>query len=223
MRTRRANFAYLESSWPALCRPVTSCFVAGKTWMAATGAAMTLLVMLAAAAVDFAVAQESFPARAVRLVVPYPAGGGTDILARLLADQLARKWGQSLIVENIGGPAGNIGSPRVARAAPDGHTLLVSAPGPIATNSFLYKDMSYDPGRWVPVALLTTGPYVLAMRKSFEGVTVRDLVARAKVEPGKLTTAIPGVGSVAHLATVQLEMRAGIKLLNVPYRGLAPA
>src|SRR5437868_6938247 len=163
MRTRRANFAYLESSWPALCRPATSCCVAKKTWMAATSAAMTLLVGLAAAAVDFAVAQESFPARAVRLVVPYPAGGGTDILTR-----------------------------------------LVSAPGPIATNSFLYKDMPYDPARWVPVALLTTGPYVLAMRKSFEGASVRDLVARAKAEPGKLTAAIPGVGSVAHLATVQL-------------------
>src|SRR5947208_3307631 len=176
MRTRRANFAYLESSWPALCRPATSCCVAKKTWMAATSAAMTLLVGLAAAAVDFAVAQESFPARAVRLVVPYPAGGGTDILTRLVADQLARKWGQSLIVENIGGAAGNIGAAEVARAAPDGHTLLVSAPGPIATNSFLYKDMPYDPGRWVPVVLLTTGPYVLAMRKSFEGVTVRDLL-----------------------------------------------
>src|SRR6266550_5616031 len=223
MRTRRANFAYLESSWPALCRPVTSCFAAGKTWMAATSAVMTLLVGLAAAAVDFAVAQESFPARAVRLVVPYPAGGGTDILTRLVADQVARKWGQSLIVENIGGAAGNIGAAEVARAAPDGHTLLVSAPGPIATNSFLYKDMPYDPARWVPVALLTTGPYVLAMRKSFEGASVRDLVARAKAEPGKLTAAIPGVGSVAHLATVQLEMRAGIKLLHVPYRGLAPA
>jgi tripartite-type tricarboxylate transporter receptor subunit TctC len=191
--------------------------------MAATSAAMTLLVTLAAAVVDFAVAQESFPARAVRLVVPYPAGGGTDILARLVADQLARKWGQSLIVENIGGAAGNIGSAEVARAAPDGHTLLVSAPGPIATNSFLYKDMPYDPTRWVPVALLTTGPYVLAMRKNFEGASVRDLLARAKAEPGKLTAAIPGVGSVAHLATVQLEMRAGIKLLHVPYRGLAPA
>jgi len=167
--------------------------------------------------------QGAFPARAVKIVVPYPAGGGTDILARFLAEQLARKWAQTVIVENIGGAAGNIGSADVARAAPDGHTLLVSAPGPIATNNFPYKDMPYDPARWVPIALLTTGPYVLVLRKSFEASTVQELIERAKASPGKLISAIPGVGSVAHLATVQLEMRANIKTLHVPYRGLSPA
>src|SRR5205823_4643236 len=156
---------------------------------------------------------QEFPARAVRLVVPYPAGGGTGILARVLADQLARKWGQSLIVENIGGAAGNIGSAEVARAAPDGHTLLVTAPGPIATNSFLYKDMPYDPSRWVPIALLTTGPYVLALRKTFEGSTVRDLIERAKANPGKLTAAIPAAGSperVRDLPEVPTISEAGL-------------
>jgi len=185
-----------------------------------------LTVMIVAFSIlttDASRSQDAFPSRTVRVVVPYPAGGGTDILARFLAEQLTRKWGQSVIVENVGGAAGNIGSAEVARAAPDGHTLLVTAPGPIATNSFLYKDMPYDPSRWVPIALLTTGPYVLALRKNFEGSTVRDLMERAKANPGKLTAAIPGVGSVAHLATVQLEMRANIKLLHVPYRGLAPA
>src|SRR5437588_4853258 len=182
-----------------------------------------LVVAFGILTTDASRAQDVFPSRTVRVVVPYPAGGGTDILARFVAEQLTRKWGQSVIVENAGGAAGNIGSAEVARAAPDGHTLLVSAPGPIATNSFLYKDMPYDPSRWVPIALLTTGPYVLAIRKGFDGATVGDLIARAKANPGKLTAAIPGVGSVAHLATVQLEMRANIKLLHVPYRGLAPA
>jgi tripartite-type tricarboxylate transporter receptor subunit TctC len=168
-------------------------------------------------------AQDSYPSRLVRIVVPYPPGGGTDTLARLLADQLSRKWGQSAIVENIGGAAGNIGSAEVARAAPDGHTLLLASPGPIATNSFLYKEMPYDPARWVPIALLATGPYVLVLRKSFDGSTVADLVARAKANPGKLTAATPGVGSVGHLSTVQLEMLAGIKMVQVPYRGLGPA
>ncbi len=168
-------------------------------------------------------AQESYPAKSVRIVVPYPAGGGTDILARFLAEHLSRKWKQTVIVENIGGAAGNIGAADVARAAPDGHTLMVAAPGPIATNSFLYKDMPYDPSRWTPVALLATGPYVLTLRKNFDGATVQDLVARAKASPGKITSAIPGVGSVAHLATVQLEMLADIKTLHVPYRGLSPA
>ena len=119
-------------------------------------------------------AQDAFPSRLVRIVVPYPAGGGTDTLARLVADQLGRKWGQSAIVENIGGAAGNIGAAEVARAAPDGYTLLLASPGPIATNSFLYKDMPYDPARWTPIALLATGPYVLVLRKSFEGATVKD-------------------------------------------------
>jgi tripartite-type tricarboxylate transporter receptor subunit TctC len=168
-------------------------------------------------------AQDSFPSRGVRIVVPYPAGGGTDTLARLLADQLSRKWGQSAIVENIGGGAGNIGAAEVARAAPDGHTLLLTSPGPIATNSFLYREMGYDPARWVPIALLATGPYVLVMRKTFEGATVKDLIAYAKAHPGKLTSATPGVGSVGHLSTVQLEMLAGIKTVQVPYRGLGQA
>ena len=120
--------------------------------------AAALVVAFGILTTDASRAQDVFPSRTVRVVVPYPAGGGTDILARFLAEQLTRKWGQSVIVENAGGAAGNIGSAEVARAAPDGHTLLVSAPGPIATNSFLYKDMPYDPSRWVPIALLTTGP-----------------------------------------------------------------
>jgi tripartite-type tricarboxylate transporter receptor subunit TctC len=168
-------------------------------------------------------AQAPFPSRTVRVVIPYPAGGGTDILGRFIADHLARKWGQSVVVENIGGAAGNIGAAEVFRAAPDGHTLMVSSPGPVATNSFLYKDMPYDPKRWTAIALLATGPYVLVLRRSFEGSTVKDLVARAKANPGKITAATPGVGSVGHLATVQLEMLAGIKTVQVPYRGLSPA
>jgi tripartite-type tricarboxylate transporter receptor subunit TctC len=189
--------------------------------IASTLAAMAALI--AAFAGDDGRAQGTYPTRLVRIVVPYPAGGGTDTLARLLADQLSRKWGQSAIVENVGGAAGNIGSAEVARAAPDGYTLLLASPGPIATNSFLYKEMGYDPARWVPVALLATGPYVLVLRKSFEGSTVKDLIARAKAEPSKITSATPGIGSVGHLSTVQLEMRAGIKVAQIPYRGLGQA
>ena len=184
---------------------------------------LALAALGIALATDLGRAQDAFPSRLVRIVVPYPPGGGTDTLARLIADQLGRKWGQSAIVENIGGAAGNIGSAEVARAAPDGHTLLLASPGPIATNSFLYKEMPYDPARWVPIALLATGPYVLVLRKSFEGATVKDMIARAKANPGKITAATPGIGSVGHLSTVQLEMLADIKLVQVPYRGLGPA
>jgi tripartite-type tricarboxylate transporter receptor subunit TctC len=184
---------------------------------------LALAALGIALATDLGRAQDAFPSRLVRIVVPYPPGGGTDTLARLIADQLGRKWGQSAIVENIGGAAGNIGSAEVARAAPDGHTLLLASPGPIATNSFLYKEMPYDPARWVPIALLATGPYVLVLRKSFEGASVKDMIARAKANPGKITAATPGIGSVGHLSTVQLEMLADIKLVQVPYRGLGPA
>jgi tripartite-type tricarboxylate transporter receptor subunit TctC len=184
---------------------------------------LALAALGIALATDLGRAQDAFPSRLVRIVVPYPPGGGTDTLARLIADQLSRKWGQSAIVENIGGAAGNIGSAEVARAAPDGHTLLLASPGPIATNSFLYKEMPYDPARWVPIALLATGPYVLVLRKSFEGASVKDMIARAKANPGKITAATPGIGSVGHLSTVQLEMLADIKLVQVPYRGLGPA
>jgi tripartite-type tricarboxylate transporter receptor subunit TctC len=186
------------------------------------------LVLLTAAlgtvlSTDASRSQAAFPAKAVRIVIPYPAGGGTDVLGRVVADQLSRKWGQTVIVENVGGAAGNIGAADVFRAAPDGYTLMVTSPGPVATNKFLYKDMPFDPARWTSIALLATGPYVLTMRKSFEGSTVKDLIAYAKANPGKITSATPGIGSVGHLATVELEMLADIKTVMVPYRGLSLA
>jgi tripartite-type tricarboxylate transporter receptor subunit TctC len=187
------------------------------------GLVALLAMLLGVATAGVAQAQDAFPNRTVRIVIPYPAGGGTDTIGRLVADQLSRKWGQPVVVENVGGAAGNLGAAQVFRAPPDGYTMMVAAPGPIATNSFLYKDMPFDPTRWTPIALLSTGPYVLVMRKSFEGETVKDLIARAKAAPGKVTAATPGTGSVAHLATVQLEMLAGIKTTLVPYRGLSLA
>jgi tripartite-type tricarboxylate transporter receptor subunit TctC len=185
---------------------------------------LALVAMLAIVVpADTSRAQAPFPSKTVRIVVPYPAGGGTDALGRIIADQLSRKWGQSVIVENVGGAAGNIGANDVFRAAADGHTLMVTSPGPVATNKFLYKDMPFDSARWTSIALLATGPYVLVMRKSFEGSTVKDLIAHAKAKPGTVTSATPGVGSVGHLATVQLEILADIKTVQVPYRGLGPA
>jgi len=184
---------------------------------------VALVVLAALLASDVARAQETYPDRPVRVVVPYPAAGGTDTLARLLADQLSRQWGQPIIVENVGGAAGNIGAAEVARAKPDGYTLLLASPGPIATNGFLYKEMGYDPARWIPIALLATGPYVLVLRKSLEVSTIADLISRAKSDPGKITSATPGIGSVGHLSTVQLEMLAGIKTMQIPYRGLSHA
>jgi tripartite-type tricarboxylate transporter receptor subunit TctC len=181
---------------------------------------MALAAMLAVTAAQ---AQANFPSRAVKLIVPYPPGGGTDLLARVLADQLGRKWGQSVIVENIGGAGGNIGAAEVARAEPDGYTLLLASPGPIALNDFAFKDMSYDPEKWVPIAVLATSPYVLVLSPNFPGTSIGDVIARARANPGQLTSATPGLGSVGHFATVELEMLAHIDLLQVPYKGLGPA
>lgn len=170
-----------------------------------------------------ATAQASFPSRVVKLIVPYPPGGGTDLLARVLAEELGRKWGQSVIVENIGGAGGNVGATEVFRAAPDGYTLLLASPGPIATNAFMYKDMAYDPAQWVPIAVLATSPYVLVLSPQFAATDVAHLIAQAKAKPGQLTAATPGIGSVGQFATIEFEMLTGTKLLEVPYKGLSPA
>jgi tripartite-type tricarboxylate transporter receptor subunit TctC len=187
------------------------------------GVKIAMTVLAAVLAVTAAQAQTDFPSRTVKMIVPYPPGGGTDLLARVLADQLGRKWGQSVIVENIGGAGGNVGAAEVFRADPDGYTLLLASPGPIATNAFMDKDMSYDPAKWVPVAVLATSPYVLVLSPSFPGTSIADVLARARANPGQLTSATPGAGSVGQLATVELELLAHIDVLQVPYKGLQPA
>jgi tripartite-type tricarboxylate transporter receptor subunit TctC len=167
---------------------------------------------------------QTFPSRPVKLAVPFPAGGGTDLLARLIAEALSKKWGQSVIVENLSGAAsGNVGSAEVARATPDGYTLLLSPPGPIAMNRLLYKTMPFDSTKWVPISVVASVPYVLAVRNGLDVNDVKQLVARAKANPDKITYASPGVGTVGHLAAKQFEMLAGIKMTTVPYKGLAPA
>jgi tripartite-type tricarboxylate transporter receptor subunit TctC len=168
-------------------------------------------------------AQADFPSRTVKMIVPYPPGGGTDLLARVLADRLGRKWQQSVIVENVAGAGGNIGAAEVARAEPDGYTLLLASPGPIATNAYMYKEMPYDPAKWVPIAVLATSPYVLVVSPHFDASSLAQVIAQAKAKPGQLTSATPGIGSVGQFATMEFEMLADIKLLQVPYKGLGPA
>jgi len=187
-----------------------------------TIAASVLAILVAGIATPCA-AQDAFPTRTVKVVIPYPAGGGTDTIGRLVADLLSRKWGHTVVVENVGGAAGNVGAAQVFKSPPDGHTLMVTSPGPVATNAFLYKDMPFDPTRWTSIALLATGPYVLAVSNRLGMTAIKELIAHAKANPGKINAAHPGVGSVGHLATVQFEMLAGITTTQVPYRGLSPA
>ena len=168
-------------------------------------------------------AEANYPSRTVKMIVPYPPGGGTDLLARVLAQELSQKWKQSVIVENVGGAGGNVGAEEVARAAPDGYTLLLGSPGPLATNALVYKTMPYDPAKWVPIAVVATSPYVLVVSPQFAAANLAQVIADAKAKPGQLTAATPGLGSLGQFATVEFETLAQVKLLEVPYKGLSPA
>jgi tripartite-type tricarboxylate transporter receptor subunit TctC len=168
-------------------------------------------------------AQESYPSRLVKVIVPFPPGSTLDVLARVMTDQMAQKWGQPVIIENISGGGGNIGTDRFARSAPDGYTLMFSPPGPLTINPLLYSDVAYDPAKFVPVTLLARVPNVLVVRNNLSARSVAELIALAKADPGKLTYASQGVGSTAFLTAKLFEARAGIRLAHVPYRGAAPA
>ncbi len=167
-------------------------------------------------------AQDAYPSRRVTIVVPSPAGSTTDSLARLVADQLQRKWGQTVIVENNGRGL-NFGAEQVARAPADGYTLLITAPMPLTFANLLYRDINYQASDFVPVSLLAKIPNVLAVRKGLPAKDVKELVALAKAHPGKITFASSAAGSTAHLSGAQLEVRGGIKMTHIPYRGSAPA
>ena len=165
----------------------------------------------------------NWPNQTVKLVVPAPAGSTTDALARMLAEQLGKKWKNTTVVENIAGAGMNIGARTVARATPDGHTLFVSPPSPLSFNHLLYKDLGYDPAQFTPITLLATIPNALIVRKTLPVNNLKELIAYAKANPGKLSYGSGGVGTTPHLSAVQLETRAGVQLVHVPYRGTAPA
>ncbi|MEX2034507.1 MAG: tripartite tricarboxylate transporter substrate binding protein [Xanthobacteraceae bacterium] len=178
---------------------------------------LALAVLLATSIA--AKAQDKYPSQLVKLVVPAAAGSTTDTLARLVADGLSRKWGKTVVVENIAGGGMNIGAAQVARSAPDGHTLLVAPPAPITLSHLLTKNLNYNPLDWVPVTMLAKIANVLAVRNSLPAGSLKELIAYAKANPGKLTFATQGPGSTAHLSAAQLEVLTGIKMVPVPYRG----
>ena len=155
--------------------------------------------------------------------MPSAPGSTTDTLARIVADRLSRAWGKSAIVENVAGGAMNAGAANVARAAPDGTTLMVAPPAPLTFNDLLFRDLGYRPGLFVPITLLAKIPNILVVRNSFPATSLGELIAYAKAHPGGLSYASQGVGSTAHLSASQLEALAGIKMVHVPYRGAQPA
>jgi tripartite-type tricarboxylate transporter receptor subunit TctC len=168
-------------------------------------------------------AQSSYPTRTVTLIVPFAAGGPTDIIARILAQSLSQALGQSVIVDNRPGGGGNPGMAMVARAAPDGHTLLLTSTA-IAVNPGLFENLPYDPLKdFVPISELVNAPNVLFVKADSDITSIADLVAKAKAEPAKYNYASPGVGTKSHLTGEQLKLRAGINIQHIPYRGGGPA
>ena len=183
----------------------------------------TVLIAGGAAIISRNAAAEDYPSHPVRIVVPFPAGGSNDIVARILAQKLSEKTGQQFFVENRAGAGGNIGAEMVANAA-DAYTLLVTAPPPLTTNVALYKSLPFDPATaFVPVALLATVPIVLMVHPSLPVKSVEGLVALAKAKPGTLNFGSSGIGSTNHLAGELLKHMTGIDIVHVPYKGAAPA
>ena len=170
-----------------------------------------------------AAAQSDYPSRPVRIIVPSPPSGGTDIVARVLAQHFSNALRQQFFVENKPGAGNVIGIEAAARAAPDGYTLLVSA-STIALNSVLYKKVPYDPVRdFTPITLAATAPNILVVNPKLPINTVAELIAAAKAEPGKLTYGTPGIGTSPHLCMELLKSMAGVDLQHVPYKGTAAA
>ena len=165
----------------------------------------------------------SYPDKPVHIVVPFPAGGTADALPRIVAERLRQRWNQPIIVENRAGAGGNIGAGAVAASAPDGYTLLASAPGPFAINDSLYKHLSYDPAAFEPITILAEVPNVLAVRKDFPAKNVEELIAYAKANPGKINYGSQGRGTTSHLTAEMFATMAGIKITHVAYKGSAPA
>jgi tripartite-type tricarboxylate transporter receptor subunit TctC len=183
-----------------------------------------MLIASGAAVLSGTARAESFPSRPVKVVVPYPAGGSNDIIARVLAQQLSEREGQQFFVENRAGASGNIGAEAVATAAADGYTLLVTAPPPLTTNVALYKSLPFQPAAaFAPVSLLATVPIVLMVNPQLPVKNVQELVALAKAKPGTLNFGSSGIGSTNHLAGELLKSMTGIDIVHVPYKGAAPA
>ena len=178
------------------------------------------LAFAASASAQPATDAKSWPSRAIHMIVPFPAGSSPDLIARVLSEKLAPAFGQPVVVENRPGAGGNLGTALVARAAPDGYTIGLSIPGPLAVNTVLYKKMEYDPFKdLAPVSLVGASPNVLVVDPKLNVNSVREFVALAKSQPGKLSYGSVGNGSASHLTMELFKEAAGIDLVHVPYPG----
>jgi tripartite-type tricarboxylate transporter receptor subunit TctC len=189
--------------------------------MKITRRAIALGCLLAIGTSAFA---QSFPQRPIKLIVPFPAGGGTDNLARLIATKLTDSFQWTVVVENKPGAGGNVALDTTAKAPADGYTLVMAQTDNVVLNPLLYSKLTYDPVKDLqPVALVASGPAVLVVRADSPYKTLADIVAAAKAKPGELTFASPGTGTIAHLISEAWQKSSGIKLTHVPFRGMSQA
>ena len=185
---------------------------------------LSTLIVLAGWMPTLAGAQSEYPSRPVTLVVPFPAGGSTDLVARLIGSAMTKHLGQQLVIENRGGAGGNIGSAAVARAEPDGYTILMATVATHALNPALYKKMPFDPVEdFAPVSLLALIPNVLVVNNDFPAKSVQELIDLLKADPGKYSYASSGNGTPLHLSGELFKSMAGVDMVHVPYKGAGPA
>ena len=183
-------------------------------------AALALLLATASAAEDRA---QPYPSRPIRLVVPFPPGGSTDILSRALGQKLAEGLGQPVVIDNRPGAGGSIGSEAAAKAAPDGYTLVMGQLGPLAVSPAIYRNLPYDPVKsFAPVSLMAIVPSVLVVNPQVPAASAAELIAYARANPGKLTYGSAGSGSTSHLTTEYFKLATGTDILHVPYKGVGP-
>ncbi|MGH8619548.1 MAG: Bug family tripartite tricarboxylate transporter substrate binding protein [Burkholderiales bacterium] len=171
-----------------------------------------------------ALAQQPYPTKAVRLIVPFPPGGGNDILARAVGQRLSERLGQQVVVDNRGGAGGLVGATLAATALPDGYTLFLASLGNLAVNPALHEKPPYDPVRdFAPITLLATSSFIIVVTNSLPATSIKEFVALAKAKPGGLNYGSAGAGSSLHLTAEVFKQATGINLVHVPYKGTAPA
>lgn len=188
------------------------------------GIALICAALAAAPAAALAQSAANYPNKPIRLIVPYPPGGGSDTISRAVARPLSDNLGQQVVVDNRGGAGGSIGMELAAKSPPDGHTIVFALTAQLAINPALYRKIPYDPIKdFEPITQLASGPYVLVVHPSLPAKSVKELIALARSSPGKLAYASSGNGSGGHLANELLNSMTGIKMLHVPYKGGGPA
>jgi tripartite-type tricarboxylate transporter receptor subunit TctC len=183
-----------------------------------------LIAFVAALLVCGSVLAQDWPAKTVKIIVPFPAGGSADLLPRIVGEKLSEKWGQPVIVENRPGAAGNIGAGVVFQAEPDGYTLLSAPPPPLVINKLLYPKLAYDATKFVPISVIAAIPNVLLVNNKLPVNSVAELIAYAMANPGKLNYSSQGNGTTSHLtAELFKSMAGGLQITHVPYKGTSPA